>query len=347
MKIPGGLPEKLRNLLNDEPLPDPEYQQNPFPETDSEKSRPASKVPESFYERKAAAFRQINQDMQPWLRNSARCRWYKKNLPLLYQRRQLLRFIRILSRPKLPLWPDFFRWMLIDLLRGRNRRFWGIYQFVALPGEGKTKSMVAHMERARAKDPNLYIATNFGYIHQDAYVSHWTDLIKAAMYAKNHRRRCIIAVDEIHVLFDSADWRSFPAELLALLSFNRKFSLQFLCSSQIYERIPKKVRDIANYTVICKNIWSSDRLFRNYYFTKSDYESSFDGKKVSAQFVREFVASDSFYRLYDTLEQINRMTEEAVKDRNKKQEAFELLFGTPSEEPGEAARGAQRPAQFR
>lgn len=303
--------------------------------------RPAPGVPLSFYEEKAEAFRRIHEKTAPWLQASARCRWYKTHRPLLYKRRQLLHFIRILSRPKLPLWPDFLRWLFIDFLRGRNRRFWGIYQFVALPGEGKTMSMVAHMERARAKTPEIYIATNFGYVHQDLYIAHWTDIVKAAMHAKDRQRPCIIAVDEIHVLFDSADWRSFPAELLALLSFNRKFSLQFLCSSQIYERIPKKVRDIANYTVICKNIWSSDRLFRNYYFTKADYESSFDGKRVSAQFVREFVASDSFYSLYDTLEQISRMTEDAVRDRNRKQEAFELLFGT-SEEPGAAATECRR-----
>lgn len=345
MKLIKILCEKLLDILDDDPS---HAIDRPYPPLEEPKAGEKRKpnLPKSFYEQKAEAFYQINEKMQVWTQNAARVRWYKEHLPHLYKRRQLLAFIRILARPRLPLWPDFLRWLFIDLLRGRNRRFWGIYQFVALPGEGKTMSMVAHMERARAKTPDIYIATNFGYVHQDLYISHWSDIVKAAMYAKNHRRKCIIAVDEIHVLFDSADWRSFPAELLALLSFNRKFSLQFLCSSQIYERIPKKVRDIANYTVICKNIWSSDRLFRNYYFTKADYESSFDGKKVSAQFVREFVASDSFYQLYDTLEQISRMTEEAIRDRNKKQEAFELLFGS-SEEPGGTAPEAPRRAPSR
>ena len=318
-----------KNCQNDDPFSDPGVLQAcPAGRPDPE--------PLSFYEKKEAAFRRIEQSLPSWLHASARCRWYKKHLPKLYWRRQLLFYIRLLSRPALPLWLDFLRWMLIDGIRGRNRRFWGIYQFVALPGEGKTMSMVAHMERARKRDPGILIATNFGYVHQDCYIEHWVDIIKAAMCAKDRGVNCIIAIDEIHVLFDSADWRSFPAELLALLSFNRKFGLQFLCSSQIYERIPKKVRDIANYTVICKNVWSSDRLFRDYYFTKADYESSFDGKRVSAQFIREFVASDAFYGLYDTLEQIDRMTEDAMKDKAKKQEAFELLFGDPEKDGGVA-----------
>lgn len=323
MKLTKIFCEKLLDILDDDPSHaiDRPY----LPQKEQKKKE--SKVPLSFYEQKAVDFYQINEKMQVWTQNNARVRWYKEHLPHLYKRRQLLAFTRLLEKPKLSLWPDFFRWLLIDRLRGRTRRFWGIYQFVALPGEGKTMSMVAHMERVRIKMPEVYIATNFSYVHQNQYIAHWTDIVKAAMEAKKKRIPCIIAIDEIHVLFDSADWRNFPAELLALFSFNRKFSLQFLCSSQIYERIPKKVRDIANFTVICKNIWSSDRLFRNYYFTKADYESSFDGKKVSAQFVREFVASDAFYRLYDTLEQITRITETAVKEKTRQQEAFDLLFG--------------------
>lgn len=342
--------DKVRELLDDDPAhaADPPQEEPPVPEKtekgkksedrdrEAKGRKPAPGVPLSFYEKKAEAFRRIHEKTMPWLQASARCRWYKTHRPLLYKRRQLLHFIRLLSRPKLPLWPDFLRWLLIDLLRGRTRRLWGVYQFVALPGEGKTMSMVAHMERARAKIPEIYIATNFGYVHQNLYISHWTDIIKAALHAKEKGLPCIIAIDEIHILFDSADWRSFPAELLAILSFNRKFSLQFLCSSQIYERIPKKVRDIANYTVICKNLWSSDRLFRDYYFTKADYESSFDGKRVSAQFIREFVASDDFYRLYDTLEQITKMTETAMKEKDRKKEAFDLLFGKPENESPEA-----------
>lgn len=323
--------KKLYDIFNDDPFRSELLQQKPLIQNPEEKP---------FYERKADEFYYINVKMQPWLRNSARCRWYKKNLPDLYKRRQMLSFIRKVSRPELPLYLDFLRWLFIDLLRGKTKRFWGIYQFVALPGEGKTMSMVAHMERARKEHGKLYIATNFGYIHQDMYIEHWTDIIKAAIYAHDKGFACIIAIDEIHVLFDSSDWRNFPAELLALLSFNRKYGLQFLCSSQIYERIPKKVRDIANYTVICKNVWDSDRLFRNYYFTKKDYDSLFSGQKAKAEFIREFVAGDDFYQLYDTLEQINKMTESAMKEKTRKQEAFDLLFGNKEDPSGADAGGA-------
>lgn len=254
--------------------------------------------------------------------------WYYKHYIYFryeYRRRRRIRFMKGL---RLPLHLSFLRWLIIDLfLEGKERKFNGIYQFVALPGEGKTLSMVAHMERARKSAPDLIIATNFHYKHQNYQIDHWSDIVIYAMEAHRKNRPCIIAMDEIHVTFDASDWQKFPPELLALLSFNRKFSLQFLCSSQIYERIPRKIRDIANYTVICKNVWKMDRYFKNYYFEKNNYESSFNGKRAKAEFIREYIADDELYSLYDTLAQVENMTAKAKEEQDKRQAAFDLLFG--------------------
>lgn len=274
----------------------------------------------SFLERKALYF-------ADHARIRDRKRWYYDHyIYFRYERRRIRRVSR-LKKLRLPLHLSFIRWVLIDLLEGKERKFNGIYQFVALPGEGKTLSMVAHMERARKSAPDLIIATNFHYRHQNYQIDHWSDIVKYAMEAHKLKRPCIIAMDEIHVTFDASDWQKFPPELLALLSFNRKFSLQFLCSSQIYERIPRKIRDIANYTVICKNVWKLDRYFKNYYFEKNNYESSFNGKRAKAEFIREYIADDELYSLYDTLAQVDSMTAKAKEEQDKRQAAFDLLFG--------------------
>ncbi len=74
-------------------------------------------------------------------------KWYFKHYPVYKTRLKIRRLVRLLLKPKkLPKHIDLVRWMLIDFLRAKQKRFWGIYQFVALPGEGKTLSMVAHME---------------------------------------------------------------------------------------------------------------------------------------------------------------------------------------------------------
>ena len=159
--------------------------------------------------------------------------WYYENYEfdpdVVRLRLRIRKVCNFLIKLNLPKYISFLRWILVDFLRAKQRKFWGVYQFVALPGEGKTISMVAHMERARKANPDIVIGTNFHYKYQQFSIEHWLDIVKIAKYARGHNRKCIIAVDEIHTTFDSSDWRSFPPELLALLSFNRKFSLQFLC----------------------------------------------------------------------------------------------------------------------
>lgn len=298
----------------------------------SQRKNAKSRLP--FYEEKARLFESYSlADKKKWYK-----RTYREKLFLIH------RIQHLKSLKRLPIHLDFMRWFLIDILSGKMRRFWGIYQFVALPGEGKTMSMVAHVERARKSFPDLIIGANFGYKYATHRIYHWEDIITISMEARKLHRPCIIMMDEIHVTFDSSDWRSFPPELLALLSFNRKFELEFLCTSQIYERIPKKIRDIANYTIICKNVLSADRLFRCYYYAKDDYEASFSGKKAKAQFIREFIADDDFYNLYDTLEQVDQMKLSAKEEKDKREEAFNLLFGKSESEEASDSFSAQREA---
>lgn len=261
-------------------------------------------------------------------------KWYKKNRPDLYRRNALRRYIRRLERKKYPLYIDFIKWIWIDFLRGKwlNHPLWGIYNFVALPGEGKTLSMVAHILKEREKNPDIKVFTNFYFKGQDGQINHWTDIIRFSKWCRVNKCSCIVALDEIHLTFDASDYHSFPAEMLSLLSFNRKFRTQFLCSSQRYDRIPKKIRDISNYTVLCKNVGKFDRLFFNYYFDTNDYESTFSGKKVKCNFVRQYVATDELYSYYDTLAQVDRMSADAKTEKDKRLEAVELLFGKRKEE---------------
>lgn len=262
-------------------------------------------------------------------------KFYKSSNVYKHRWKYILK-LRKFANLKLPLYLSFVRWIIIDFLRGTPKKKFGIFQFVALPGEGKTMSMVAHIERYRkefdSKNKPYVIATNFNYKHNDYFIDHWTDMVRISKECYQKKIPCLIAIDEVHITFDSTDWKNFPPEILAMLSFNRKFGLEFLCSSQIYERIPKKIRDIANYTVICKNIGHFDRLFRCYYFRKDDYESQFEGKKKKANYIKEYIADDHMRGLYNTLEQVEMMTAKATKEKNLQQQAFELLFGAPDEE---------------
>lgn len=252
-----------------------------------------------------------------------------------YAKFKIRGFVDKLAKIKIKwLWLNFFRWILIDWIKGRRHINFGIYQFIALPGEGKTMSMVAHMERFRAKMEKLgkpyIIATNFNYKYQNFRIEDWVDIVKVANYCYKNNIQLLVAMDEIHVTFDSSEWKDFPPQLLAVLSFVRKYGMEFLVSAQIYERIPKKIRDIANFTIVCKNVWRKDRMFKNYYYEKSDYEMNFEdtkGKKKKSKYQRSFVADDDFFRLYDTKEQIDRMVADSKAEKKKRDEATVVLFG--------------------
>ena len=196
-----------------------------------------------------------------------------------YIRYHLRKFLHALEDPEIKNpYLNACRWVMIDILVGRERRSFGIYQFIALPGEGKTMSMVAHMERFReektekgkVQGKDYVIATNFHYVHQDFAIEHWTDIVRVAKSSYDAKIPCLIAMDEVHITFDSQDYKDFPAEMLSVLSFCRKYSMQFLCSAQIYERIPKKIRDIANFTVVCKEYLWHNHIFSRYRLYKND-----------------------------------------------------------------------------
>lgn len=296
-----------------------------FDEVDPESIPHSKKDLLSFLEKKQLYFNEHISLKQ-------RKQWYFDHYVYYRYRLRQKHKIEWLKNLKLPVFLSFLRWIWIDFMRGKSHRFKGIYQFVGLPGEGKTISMVAHIERALEKNPDLVVATNFHYARESCSIGHWIDIIRVALDANKRRRPCLIAIDEIQNTFDATEWKNFPSALYSLLSFNRKLNMQFLCSAQIYERIPSKIRQLANYTVICKNVWKADRYFINYYFEKNNYETTFDGKRAKAEFIRDFIADDELYSKYNTFEQIKTIKGKAEEEKSKKQEAFDLLFGSSDED---------------
>lgn len=256
-----------------------------------------------------------------------RKRWYRAHYPIYRRRYRVRQIIKYLVGLKLPLYLSFLRWLLVDFLRAKQTRFMGIYLYVGMPGEGKTLSMVAHIRRAKMSHPEVVVATNFNYVGENAPIKHWTDIINVALDAHRRKRPCLVAVDEIQNTFDATDYKNFPVALYTLLTFNRKLELQFLCSSQIYERTPSKIRALANYVVICKNIGKRDRLFRNYYFEKTNYESEFEGRRKKADFLRQYIADDELYASYDTFEQVQSVKGKAEDEKAMREYAMELIFG--------------------
>ena len=234
------------------------------------------------------------------------------SLILIAKTKNKSRFERILLKPKkLPLWINFVRWILIDLLRGKVYPVWGIYIFVAKPGNGKTISMTEHICRVKSKDPKILVYTNFNYKGQDGVINNWQDIFNAP-------DNCLICVDELHMLASSGGYQEFPVEALGEITQNRHSRKQFVTSTQDYDLVNVNFKRVTNYVVLCGNVWGLDRLFTNHYFDRGTYESKgFLAQIKKCNFARYFVASDETYARYDTLEKITNMVQNLEgNDRN-------------------------------
>lgn len=234
---------------------------------------------------------------------------------------------------------DFVRWIVIDLLRGKRRGGCGIYCFVGMRGQGKTMSMTAHIERFRnryqEKGQEFVVATNYDYIYQDFSIDDWTDIITIAKDCYVKGIPSLIAFDEVQNTFDSMEYKDFPPAMGSFISFVRKYNCEFLVSAQQYDRIPKRIRDNADFIIVCENTGHFDRLFRGYYFEKKSYDFEFadtKGKKKKAKFIREFIADDKFYELYDTKRQVARMVADAKQEKEKRKAAMEYINALPETE---------------
>lgn len=234
---------------------------------------------------------------------------------------------------------NFARWVLVDLLRGKRRGGCGIYCFVGMRGQGKTMSMTAHIERFRAryssKGQRYVVATNYCYKYQDAAIDDWTDIITIAKDCYTKGIPSLIAFDEVQNTFDSLEYKDFPPAMGSFISFVRKYNCEFLVSAQQYDRIPKRIRDNADFIIVCENVFHFDRLFRGYYFEKKNYDFEFadtKGKKKKSKFIREFVADDKFYELYDTKAQVARMVADVKTEKAKQKAAMEYLNTLPADE---------------
>lgn len=80
-------------------------------------------------------------------------------------------------------------------------------------------------------------------------------------------------------------------------------------------------------------------LFFHLLFLKTD--DKFSGKPAKAEFIRDFIADDNLYLLYDTTEQVDRMVSNAQAEKDARQHAFDLLFGQLEQEEAPISESAQ------
>ena len=211
--------------------------------------------------------------------------------------------------------PFFIYYSVRDLFT-KNGRFplYGVRFYVGKQGSGKTMSMTNELERIRARYPKCKIYTNYGYKAQDGEIKDIADLLDRDNY--NGSDGVVFAIDEIQNEWSCGNSRSFPETILSVITQQRKNAVCILCTSQVFSRVAKPLREQAFYVTECRTI--NGRLTLNFEYDGFEYAECIDHSenyKCEHRFLRNcgcFLQSNRLRRSYDTFAVIEKLTNKEV-----------------------------------
>lgn len=197
---------------------------------------------------------------------------------------------------------DAYRTYKLDF---KEFKEYGMTMYCGRQGAGKTMAMTSYLEQMRKKYPDAMIITNYGYVHEDRPFKDWNDFFEV----KNGTKGIIYAIDEIQNEFSSAAWKNFPESLLTEVTQQRKQRVKIVCSSQIFTRVAKPLREQCMEVVDCFTIGERWTFLRC--FDAVDYNRFIDSptgkEKLRRLYRRSFVQDEYIRNLYDTYKKIERI----------------------------------------
>lgn len=191
-------------------------------------------------------------------------------------------------------------------IKDNSFREYGMTTFVGRQGSGKTISLCEKLEQYRKKYPQVYIMTNFGYIHQDEPLNDWQQLID-----KRSEHGIIFAIDEIQNEFDVYESRNFNLEILKVITQQRKQGIKILATSQVFTRVSKPLREQTYEIIECYTVagrWTFQKCFDaeeyNVFIDNVDMNKKF---KVRRKWRKNFIQTDKIRTLFDSYSVIESM----------------------------------------
>jgi len=203
----------------------------------------------------------------------------------------------------------FFYFLIKDIIYvikfGRPFGEYGVTCYAGRQGYGKTIAMVEYLERMRKKYPKVMIVTNFGYENETQPMKDWKDFYEL----RNGTDGIIFAIDEIQNEYNSNKWKDFPETLLSEITQQRKQRVKIICSTQVYTRMVKPLREQTFNVVECRTLAGRWTFLKS--FDAEEYESIISQpilkQKLKRQWRRNFIQNDKLRSLYDTSKKVEKM----------------------------------------
>ena len=176
--------------------------------------------------------------------------------------------------------------------------YYGMHFYCGRQGSGKTYSMTHELEQIRKKYPKCKIYTNYGYKYQNFPIYNISMLTDEKYY--NGCDGVVFAIDEIQNLYQSSNINNVPPEILGVVTQLRKQKVYIICTSQVFTRVSKPLREQAFYITECKTLFHSLTVCKKY--NADEYLFDIDRVEKKSFPIKKYsiVHNDELRNSYDT-----------------------------------------------
>lgn len=191
--------------------------------------------------------------------------------------------------------PEFFKYQGLVIFEGRQ-------------GSGKTMSMVEFIMRMQKEYPLAKTTTNFGLVSQNKELKDWRMLIDY----KNGKQGVIVGMDELQNWFSSNDSKNFPAEMLGIITQNRKNRRIILGTSQNFYLLAKAIRSQATEVRRCTTLFGCLTIVKR---VEPILDSEGNVQEWKNRGMYFFVHSKELRNAYDTYKVIENLRKSGFKEQ--------------------------------
>ena len=173
-------------------------------------------------------------------------------------------------------------------------------------GSGKTVFLTKYLLDLKKRYPKLKIQTNYNFRYEDNKISHWKDVVER----NNGIYGYVCVLDEVQNWFNSLASKNFPPEMMTEISQQRKQRKLFLCTSQVFGRVAKPIREQAMLVYEPLTIFGCVTIVKCYKPYFDDTGALVKKKPRGFQF---FVHNSTIRESYDTYKKVEEMSKVGFK----------------------------------
>lgn len=185
----------------------------------------------------------------------------------------------------------------------------GLTCFVGPQGSGKTLSAVKYVVSLMEYYPKAMLVTNIdikAYPVDNQRVFRFANADDLSKY-QNGQDGVIFLIDEIQLYFNSLESKNIDPQVMVQISQQRKQRKHIVCTSQVFGRMAKPLREQFSSIIVCKKMFNS--LQHNCLLDRDslDDDANSSGTDIKGKIIASYwwFHNPKDYQMYDTYNIIN------------------------------------------